>query len=69
MNGGIGTPQEETVTLTLLHCPHTYWLEAHAGAGIITAICRNKTCQESARFTPDEWNAMGERALNTPVRV
>lgn len=55
--------------LTLLYCPHSFWQEAHCTNGIITAMCRNKRCQASGLFTLEEWNNMGERALNKPVRV
>lgn len=57
------------VELTLLHCPHNYWQEARCSNGIITAVCRNKKCQDTGQFTLEEWNTMGDSALNKPVRV
>ena len=55
--------------LTLLSCPHNNWQEARCANGIIIAICRNKRCQEKGEFTVEEWNNMGDSALNKPVRV
>jgi hypothetical protein len=56
--------------LVLLHCPHNYWQEVrYTNHGDVIGLCRNKKCQASHVFTIEEWNALGEAALNKPVRV
>ena len=43
------------------------WLQMLFRNGMVIAICRD--CKRRGEFTLEQWNTLGGRAINKPVRL